>query len=70
VLNPAILKDKAWVHAIAETIMPEFLTLQFVRNYPEKNPEAKESEQSSRRLSHSRQRAATARAWRKSQLVL
>jgi len=38
VLNPAILKDKAWVHDIAEIIKPEFSTLQFVRNYQEKNP--------------------------------
>jgi len=38
VLNPAILKDKAWVHDIAEIIRPEFSTLQFVRNYQEKNP--------------------------------
>jgi hypothetical protein len=31
VLNPAILKDKAWVHDIAEIIKPEFSTLLFVR---------------------------------------
>jgi len=43
VLNPAILKDKAWVHDIAEIIKPEFSTLQFVRNYQEKNPDASES---------------------------
>ena len=42
-LNPAILKDKAWVHDIAEIIRPEFSTLQFVKNYQEKNPEASES---------------------------
>ncbi len=45
VLNPAILKDKAWVHDNAEIIRPEFSTLQFVRNYQEKNLEASESEQ-------------------------
>jgi hypothetical protein len=44
VLNPAILKVKAWVHDIAEIIRPEFSTLQFVRNYQEKNPDASESE--------------------------
>lgn len=43
-LNPAILKDKAWVHDIAEIIMPEFSTLHCVQNYQEKNPEASESE--------------------------
>jgi hypothetical protein len=32
-LNPAILKDKAWVHDIAEIIRPEFLTFQFIRNF-------------------------------------
>ena len=43
VLNPAIQKDKAWVHDIAEIIRPEFSTLQFVRTYQDKNPEASES---------------------------
>jgi hypothetical protein len=43
VLNPAIVKDKAWVQDIAEIIRPEFSTLQFVRNYQEKNPDASES---------------------------
>ena len=68
-----ILRKKVpfgWVNDIAEIIRPEFSTLQFVRNYQEKNPEAIESEQSSRRLSYEGQRAATARAWRESQLVL
>ena len=68
VLNPAILKDKAWVHDIAEIIRPEFSTLLFVRNYQEKKPEASESEQSFRWLYYSGQRATPARACRKSQL--
>jgi len=59
-----------WVHDIAEIIRPEFSTLQFVQNYQEQNPEAIESEQSSRRWYYAGQRAAAARACRKSQLVL
>lgn len=42
VLNPAIQKDKSWVHDVAEIIRPEFSTLQFMRNYQERNPEADE----------------------------
>ena len=37
-LNPEILKDKAWAHDSAEIIRSLFSTLQFVRNYQEKNP--------------------------------
>lgn len=52
VLNPAILKDKSWVHDVAEIIRPEFSTLQFMRSYQERNPEADEGaiEQNIQRL--------------------
>lgn len=52
VLNPAIQKDKSWVHDVAEIIQPEFSTLQFMRNYQERNPEADEGiiEQNIQRL--------------------
>lgn len=52
VLNPAIQKDKSWVHDVAEIIRPEFSTLQFMRNYQERNPEADEGiiEQNIQRL--------------------
>ena len=50
--NPAIQKNKSWVHDIAEIIRPEFSTLQFMRNYQERNPEADEGiiEQNIQRL--------------------
>ena len=44
VLNPAIKKDKEWVHDISEVIKPEFSTLQFIRDYQDKNPEADDIE--------------------------
>ena len=52
VLNPAIQKDKSWVHDVAEIIRSEFSTLQFMRNYQERNPEADEGiiEQNIQRL--------------------
>ncbi len=52
VLNPAIQKDKSWVHDVAEIIRPEFSTLQFMRTYQERNPEADEGiiEQNIQRL--------------------
>jgi len=52
VLNPAIQKDKSWIHDVSEIIRPEFSTLQFIRSYQEKNPEASEAliEQSIQRL--------------------
>lgn len=43
VLNPAIKKDKEWIHDISEIISPEFSTLQFIRSYQEKNPGVSES---------------------------
>lgn len=52
VLNPAIQKDKEWIHDISEIIKPEFSTLQFIRGYQEKNPDADETviEQNVQRL--------------------
>lgn len=52
VLNPAIQKDKSWIHDVAEIIRPEFSTLQFMRNYQKRNPEADEGivEQNIQRL--------------------
>jgi len=43
VLNPAIKKDKSWIHDVSEIIRPEFSTMQFIRSYQEKNPEASEA---------------------------
>ena len=52
VLNPAIQKDKSWIHDVSQIIQPEFSTLQFIRSYQEKNPEASEAliEQNIQRL--------------------
>ena len=38
VLNPAIKKNKDWIHDIAEIIRPDFSVVQFIRSYLEKNP--------------------------------
>ena len=43
VQNPAILKDKSWIHNISDVMTPEFSTLQFIRTYSEKNPDADET---------------------------
>jgi len=52
VLNPAIQKDKSWIHDVSEIIRPEFSTLRFIRSYQEKNPDASEAliEQNIQRL--------------------
>jgi len=52
VLNPAILKDKEWIPDVSEIIQPEFSTMQFIRSYHEKNPNADETviEQNIQRL--------------------
>jgi hypothetical protein len=42
VLNPAIEKDKLWIHDISTIIRPDFSTLQFIKQYREKVPDADE----------------------------
>lgn len=40
VLNPAIKKDKTWVHDISTFVGPDFSTLSFIEEYRNKNPDA------------------------------
>lgn len=43
VLNPAIRKDKEWIHEISEVLKSDFSSLKFIRQYLEKNPDADEA---------------------------